>query len=130
MVPTKATCFHDLCIPRRIVHALTRSGYSRPSPIQEKAIPLTRLGVNVMIQAKAGTGKTLVFAVAAAERIDANDARPQALLIAPTREIALQASNTVKDVASSCGMSVVACIGGLPTAEDERVLRRGWVLLA
>lgn len=125
VVPSQATSFHDLCIPRRIVHALSRSGYSRPSPIQEKAIPLTRLGVNVMIQAKAGTGKTLVFAVAAAERIDANDARPQALLIAPTREIALQASNTVRDVASSCGMSIVACIGGLPTSEDERVLRKG-----
>lgn len=125
VVSSQATSFHDLCVPRRIVHALSASGYSRPSPIQEKAIPLTRLGVNVMIQAKAGTGKTLLFAVAAAERIDAKDARPQALLIAPTREVALQAANTVKDIASSCGMSVVACIGGLPTSEDERVLRKG-----
>lgn len=125
VLSTQATSFCDLCIPRRILLALSRSGYSRPSPIQEKAIPLARLGVDVMIQAKAGTGKTLVFAVAAGERVDAQDARPQALLIAPTREIALQASDTVRDIASSCGVSVLACIGGLPTSEDERLLRKG-----
>ena len=123
--PVKAASFHDVGIPKRIVNALTQAGYLVPSPIQEKAIPLVRLGVDVMIQAKAGTGKTLVFAVTAAEVIDPRVALPQVLLIAPTREIALQAADTAMDVAPSCGMSVITCIGGLPTTEDERLLRKG-----
>ena len=121
----RAHSFDDLFIPKRIVQSLRAAGYLRPSPIQEKSIPLARLGVDVVVQGKAGTGKTLVFAVRAAEVVDARASIPQVLLIAPTREIALQASDTVVDLSGSCGMSVVTCIGGLPTSQDERLLGRG-----
>lgn len=121
----RAHSFDDLFIPKRIVQSLRAAGYVRPSPIQEKSIPLARLGVDVVVQGKAGTGKTLVFAVRAAEVVDARASIPQVLLIAPTREIALQASDTVMDLSGSCGMSVVTCIGGLPTSQDERLLGRG-----
>ena len=120
-----AQSFDSLCLPRRIVQSLRSAGYAKPSPIQEKAIPLVRLGGDVIVQAKAGTGKTLVFAVAAAECIDPRASIPQVLLLAPTREIALQASDVAMDVSQSAGYSVVTCIGGLPTVEDERLLRRG-----
>ncbi|KAI8108732.1 hypothetical protein M9435_005149 [Picochlorum sp. BPE23] len=121
----RAHSFDDLFIPKRIVQSLRAAGYFRPSPIQEKSIPLARLGVDVVVQGKAGTGKTLVFAVRAAEVVDARASIPQVLLIAPTREIALQASDTVMDLSGACGMSVVTCIGGLPTSQDERLLGRG-----
>jgi len=120
-----AANFESLFLPGRLVRELNASGYHRPSPVQEKAIPLARLGADIVIQAKAGTGKTLVFAVAAAEAIDPRASIPQVLVVAPTREIALQAADVALDVSGSSGFSVVTCIGGLPTADDERLLRRG-----
>eukprot|EP00890_Picochlorum_soloecismus_P001123 jgi/Picsp_1/2010/NSC_05476-R1_probable atp-dependent rna helicase ddx20 len=120
-----AANFESLFLPVRLVRELNAAGYRRPSPVQEKAIPLARLGADIVIQAKAGTGKTLVFAVAAAEAIDPRASIPQVLVVAPTREIALQAADVALDVSGSSGFSVVTCIGGLPTADDERLLRRG-----
>ena len=95
--------------------------------MQHAAIPLTRLGLDVIIQAKAGTGKTLVFAITITELIDRSATFPQALVLAPTREVALQAADVITEAAagtSSPALSVATLIGGLPTAEDERILRR------
>ena len=120
-----ASSFHDLLLPPKILHALSNAGYTRPSPVQQAAIPLARLHLDLIIQAKAGTGKTLVFAVAIVERIDTTNPFPQALVLAPTREVALQAAAVVADVAATTPfLKIATLIGGLPTAEDERVLRR------
>jgi ATP-dependent RNA helicase DDX20 len=121
-----APSFADLLLPTATVHALRAAGFLRPSPVQQAAIPLARLGADLIVQAKAGTGKTLVFAVAAAERVDGANCLPQVLILTPTREVALQAAD-VLDTATSGGavpLAVATLIGGLPRAEDERVLRR------
>ena len=121
----EAITFDGLLLPTRMVENLTEAGYHRPSPVQHAAIPLARLGTDLIIQAKAGTGKTLVFAIASVERVDVSNKLPQVLILAPTREVALQASDSILDVAGSkSAISTVTLIGGLPTAEDERVLRR------
>jgi superfamily II DNA/RNA helicase len=126
-VLAEAPSFRDLLLPATIVKSLESAGYLRPSPVQHAAIPLTRLGLDVIIQAKAGTGKTLVFAVTMTELINRSATFPQALVLAPTREVALQAADVITEVASgtpSPPLSVATLIGGLPTAEDERILRR------
>lgn len=127
--------FRNLLLPKDIVSALEGAGYHSPSPVQQAAIPLTRLGSDVVVQAKAGTGKTLVFAITAVEKVDTRKQRPQVLLLAPTREVALQAADVVADVTGAGPgppasdhrarpITVATLIGGVPTAEDERVLRR------
>lgn len=135
-VISEAPSFRDLLLPKEIFSALERAGYHSPSPVQHAAIPLARLGSDVIVQAKAGTGKTLVFAVTAVERVDVRKPRPQVLLLAPTREVALQAADVVTEVIGSDSghyadhrvagtpIRVTTLIGGVPTAEDERVLRR------
>lgn len=69
--------FRDLLLPEPVVRGLEEHGFLRPSPVQQEAIPLARLGSDLIVQAKAGTGKTLVFAVAAVERVDLRLQTPQ-----------------------------------------------------
>ena len=120
----EAPSFRDLLLLPPLVKSLADAGYVRPSPVQQAAIPLARLGLDMIIQAKAGTGKTLVFAAAMVELIDRKATFPQALVLAPTREVALQASDVITEIAGDSPLSVATLIGGLPTAEDERILRR------
>ncbi|RUP52033.1 P-loop containing nucleoside triphosphate hydrolase protein [Jimgerdemannia flammicorona] len=116
--------FASLTSNTSILHGLQCSGYERPSPIQLKAIPLGRLGLNIIAQAKSGTGKTVVFSVIALENINVADSAAQALILAPTREIAVQ----IKEVMCQIGQNISsfschAFIGGMPTFEDEENLR-------
>jgi hypothetical protein len=69
--------FAGLLLPPAIQQALKEAGFRRPSPVQEAALPLARMGTDLIVQAKAGTGKTLVFAVAAVERVDLSNGAPQ-----------------------------------------------------
>jgi superfamily II DNA/RNA helicase len=122
----------ETVVPSFLAEVLSHAGYPRPSSVQVKALPLVRLGLDVVVHARAGTGKTLVFAIAAAEKALSDGAsgtrptaKPRVLFLAPTREIALQGGGVLSDVASACGMTVITCIGGLPVAEDERLLRKG-----
>jgi ATP-dependent RNA helicase DDX20 len=69
--------FRELLLPEEVLTGLQNCGFSRPSPVQHAAIPLARLGVDLIVQAKAGTGKTLVFAVAAIEKVDRQSGVPQ-----------------------------------------------------
>lgn len=73
----EAASFRELLLPEHFLAAIHGLGFERPSPVQQQAIPLARLGADVLVQAKAGTGKTLVFAVAAAERVELSDGVPQ-----------------------------------------------------
>lgn len=117
--------FASLISDSRILDGLLRSGYERPSPIQLKAIPLGRLGLNLVAQAKSGTGKTVVFSVIALEGVKVTGTAVQALIIAPTRELATQ----IKDVVCKIGQGIegLGChsfIGGMPAAEDTSNLLR------
>ena len=76
-VLSSSRSFASLLLPPHIEQALREAGFRRPSPVQEAALPLARLGADLIVQAKAGTGKTLVFAVAAVERVDTACALPQ-----------------------------------------------------
>ena len=70
--------FEDLLIPAPLIKALDSAGFQRPSPVQQAAIPLGRIGSDLIVQAKSGTGKTLVFAVICLERVKAATSATQA----------------------------------------------------
>ncbi len=76
-VIAEATSFHDLLLPQAMVNALAAAGFQRPSPVQQEAIPLGRVGSDLIVQAKSGTGKTVVFAGICLERVDRDIGRPQ-----------------------------------------------------
>ena len=76
-VTSSSASFADLMLPDEVVGALFKAGYSKPSPVQQAALPLARLGTDMVVQAKSGTGKTVVFAACCIERVHADVARPQ-----------------------------------------------------
>ena len=107
--------------------ALLLAGYRSPSPVQETAIPLVRLGTDLVVKAKSGTGKTLVFALACVDRVDASQPFPQALVLSPTREIAQQNATEIKKIANNLPFPNLSCgvfTGGVAVGEDRRRLRR------
>lgn len=90
--------FDELLLPETILQGIKDSGYATPSPIQLRAIPVARSGVDVVAQAKSGTGKTCVFAVVALESVDAAVRKPQVLILAPTREVAWQSRDVIREI--------------------------------
>ncbi|KAJ1979553.1 hypothetical protein H4R34_002786 [Dimargaris verticillata] len=125
--------FDQLVKDPQLLASLQASGYDAPSPIQWKAIPLGRLGLDVIAQAKSGTGKTIVFSVLAIEAVsrcrhlDSPAERPtglQVLILAPTREVAMQIYQVVYQLIQGMGPPwkdkgvCQAFIGGMPLRED------------
>ncbi|KAG0213351.1 DEAD (Asp-Glu-Ala-Asp) box polypeptide 20 [Mortierella sp. GBA30] len=142
--------FSSLVSNPALLNGLTESGYQRPSPIQLKTIPLGRLGLDLIAQAKSGTGKTIVFSVIAIEAVLSTIAsqrkneteqtsqeqrelqqqqkqqQPRAVILAPTREIAVQIQDVILKLISSGLQQVVTChvmIGGIPIQQDKKNLR-------
>ncbi|XP_067004623.2 probable ATP-dependent RNA helicase DDX20 [Anabrus simplex] len=117
--------FSGLMLSPLTLAGLSRSGFKKPSPIQLKAIPLGRCGFDLVVQAKSGTGKTCVFTVIALEMISTKCPSLQVLILAPTREIAVQIQQVMKDIGSAVeGLKVHSFIGGTPLEDDIRKLRR------
>ena len=121
--------FADLGIDERVLRALTDVGYETPSPIQAATIPALMAGRHVVGLAQTGTGKTAAFAVPILSRIDL-DAKaqkgPQALILAPTRELALQVSEAIGKYAHYLpGLHVLPIYGGSSYGVQLSGLRRG-----
>ncbi|CAH8498021.1 unnamed protein product [Schistosoma intercalatum] len=115
--------FVDLQLSTPVLHGLHDAGFIRPSPIQVKAIPLGRLGMDLIVQAKSGTGKTVVFAVVILEAINVKRPTIQAIVLSPTREIAFQSQMVIERLASHIpGLKCHLFVGGLPLADDLRHL--------
>ncbi|GIL72180.1 hypothetical protein Vretimale_338 [Volvox reticuliferus] len=126
-VVSDAASFRELMISDSLVHSLVTAGFERPSPVQKAAIPLGRIGTDLIVQAKSGTGKTVVFAVICLERIKPELSSTQALILAPTREIAIQSEEVIRTLASELPAPPVTSavfVGGLPMLDDEKKLRR------
>ena len=129
--PTGPT-FADLGIDARILAAITDLGYEKPSPIQEATIPLLLAGRDVVGLAQTGTGKTAAFAVPALSRIaELNDVngkpnKPQVLVLAPTRELALQVAEAFGSYAKYLNnLEILPIYGGSPYGPQLSALRRG-----
>jgi ATP-dependent RNA helicase DeaD len=118
--------FSRFGLPENLINALARCGYQEPSPIQAAAIPELMLGRDLLGQAQTGTGKTAAFALPLLARIDLQERLPQVLVLAPTRELAIQVSEAFQRYAAcSPGVQVLALYGGSDFRDQIQKLRRG-----
>ncbi|XP_063242233.1 probable ATP-dependent RNA helicase DDX20 isoform X2 [Bacillus rossius redtenbacheri] len=116
--------FSAMMLSENVLAGLLKSGFRRPSPIQLKAIPLGRCGFDLVMQAKAGTGKTCVFTILALEMVLYDVSSLQAIILAPTREIAVQITQVISDIGRAMpGLRVETFIGGLSFNEDLKKLQ-------
>jgi ATP-dependent RNA helicase DeaD len=117
--------FRDLGISEQTLRALTIMGFEEATPVQEQAIPLLLAGRDVIAQALTGTGKTAAFGVPIAERIDPGQLRPQAIVLTPTRELAIQVTDQLCKIGQHHRLSVLPIYGGQPIGRQLQMLRRG-----
>ena len=118
--------FNDLSLSAPILAAVKNAGYETPSPIQAKIIPFVLEGRDVLGQAQTGTGKTAAFALPILSNIDLKQKDPQVLVLAPTRELAIQVAEAFQGYASQLkGFHVLPIYGGQDYSIQLRQLRRG-----
>ncbi|URX62397.1 DEAD/DEAH box helicase [Luteibacter anthropi] len=118
--------FSALALDEKVVRALTEVGYETPSPIQAATIPPLLDGRDVIGQAQTGTGKTAAFALPVLSRIDLKPGKPQALVLAPTRELAIQVAEAFQKYATYMpGFQVLPIYGGQSYGPQLQGLKRG-----
>ncbi len=118
--------FQDLELSEPILKSLKTVGYESPSPIQAEIIPHILAGKDVLGQAQTGTGKTAAFALPLLSRIDLKQKDPQVLVLAPTRELAIQVAEAFQRYASKLkGFHVLPIYGGQEYSTQLRQLKRG-----
>jgi ATP-dependent RNA helicase RhlE len=120
--------FSELGLPEAILRAVADLGHRTPTPIQQQAIPLVREGRDLLAAAQTGTGKTAAFAVPILERLETrgpNGAAPRALVLTPTRELAVQVAASFRDYGRHLSIQTEAVHGGVGMMAQTRALRRG-----
>lgn len=118
--------FADLALSAPILKAIQTVGYEVPSPIQAAAIPVLLAGGDIVGMAQTGTGKTAAFALPLLSRIDMTQAEPQILVLAPTRELAIQVAEAFQKYAAEIpGFHVLPIYGGQDMTSQLRQLKRG-----
>lgn len=108
-----------------VLRAVEEVGYEQPTPIQRQAIPALLAGRDLLAQSQTGTGKTAAFALPMIHRIDPDNRQVQALVLAPTRELAVQVAETIHKLGKHRGLSDLPIYGGQPIERQLRALRRG-----
>ena len=118
--------FIDMGLSDAMLAALEKKWFETASPIQEQCIPLLMSGTkDVIWQAQTWTGKTAAFAIPVIEKIDPTQKHVQAIVIAPTRELASQVANEIESLAGTKRLSVVQVYGGAPISRQLQQLRQG-----
>jgi ATP-dependent RNA helicase DeaD len=118
--------FNQLDLPEALTKVLNEIGYEKPSPIQAESIPVLQSGVDLIGQAQTGTGKTAAFALPLLAKIDLDHRQPQALVLAPTRELAIQVAEAFKSYSKYLpGFQVLPIYGGQSMSQQLRQLKRG-----
>ena len=118
MTATKGVEFEDMYIRRELLMGIFEAGFERPSPIQEEAIPIALTKRDVLARAKNGTGKTAAFVIPSLQQVDVNKTKIQALLLVPTRELALQTAQVCKNLGKHMGVQVMVTTGGTTLKDD------------
>jgi ATP-dependent RNA helicase DeaD len=122
-----AGSFADLALRPELVEALAALGYEEPTPIQQQAIPPLLEGRDLVGQAATGTGKTAAFALPLLHRLLPGDRgrQPSALVLAPTRELAVQVAEAISRYGTALGARVLAVYGGQPITPQLKGLQKG-----
>ncbi|XP_016469764.1 DEAD-box ATP-dependent RNA helicase 8 isoform X3 [Nicotiana tabacum] len=115
---TKGNEFEDYFLKRELLMGIYEKGFERPSPIQEESIPIALTGSDILARAKNGTGKTAAFCIPALEKIDQDKNAIQAVILVPTRELALQTSQVCKELGKHLKIQVMVTTGGTSLKDD------------
>ncbi|KAL1958462.1 hypothetical protein VTO42DRAFT_4326 [Malbranchea cinnamomea] len=115
---TKGLEFEDFYIKRELMRGIFEAGFEKPSPIQEETIPVALTGRDILARAKNGTGKTAAFVIPTLERTNPKNSKTQALILVPTRELALQTSQVCKTLGKHLGINVMVTTGGTVLQDD------------
>lgn len=125
-MPSEGVLFSELGLPEAILKAVTDQGYEQPSPIQAQSIPALLEGRDILGQAQTGTGKTAAFALPLLSNVDAKNKAPQVLILAPTRELAIQVAEACQQYAKHLsGVNVLPIYGGQSYTIQLKQLNRG-----
>jgi ATP-dependent RNA helicase RhlE len=122
--------FRELGVSAPVVAALADGGIHKPFSIQERALPDALSGLDVLVRSPTGSGKTLAFVLPIVERTDRSDARPSALVLVPTRELAAQVTAEFQPLAKARGLSVAPAYGGVPLRSQGRRIKGAHILVA
>ena len=122
--------FAALGASRAVVSALRERGITAPFPVQRLVVPDVLAGRDVLVKSPTGSGKTLAFALPLVDRIEAEDPRPSALVLVPTRELAGQIVEEVRPLAHARALSVVAVFGGAGIERQAKLVRRAHIVVA
>ncbi len=120
-----AISFADMGLPQPLLQSLSELGYETPSPIQASSIPILMEGRDLLGQAQTGTGKTAAFALPMLARLDPKKHYPQLLVLAPTRELAIQVAEAFQRYSRNMGFSVLPIYGGQSYTNQLKQLKRG-----
>ena len=126
----KNTRFEDLNIKAPFLKALTDEGYINPTPIQNETIPFVLQGLDVMGMAQTGTGKTAAFTLPILQKLNANQSvekarDPRALILAPTRELAIQINDSIRNYGKYIALKHTVIFGGVKQGPQVKLLGKG-----
>jgi len=128
---TKGNEFEDFCLRRELLMGIFEKGWEKPSPIQEASIPIALSGRDVLARAKNGTGKTGAYTIPVLERLDTSKDKIQAMVMVPTRELALQTSQICIELSKHMGARVMVTTGGTNLKDDiMRIYEKVHVIIA
>lgn len=119
------TSFDNMNLKEDLLRGIYAYGFEKPSAIQQRAIAPVLAGHDTIAQAQSGTGKTATFSISVLQKCDTQLRKTQALILAPTRELANQIHKVVKNLGDFLKVSVHACVGGTRVREDVEKLRVG-----
>ncbi len=126
----KHATFADLGVSEVVVNELAQRGIEAPFAVQKMVIPDVMAGHDVLAQSPTGSGKTLAFGVPVVERLRDSDARPSALILAPTRELAIQIVDDMRPIAHARALSIAPVYGGAGIVKQARLAGRAHILVA
>ena len=122
--------FAELGVSHAVSRALVARGVTTPFAVQRMVVPDALAGRDVLVKSPTGSGKTLAFAVPLVERLDATDARAAALVLVPTRELAVQVAEELSVVARPRALSLATVYGGVGIERQSKLARRAHILVA
>ena len=122
--------FADLGVSRAVSSALTERGINEPFPIQKLVIADVLAGRDVLAQSPTGSGKTLAFGVPMVDLVEANDQRPAALVLAPTRELVAQIVDALRPLAHARALKIASVYGGVGIQKQSRDAARAQIVVA
>lgn len=115
---TKNLKWSDLKLKDTIIKGIIRKGLFNPSPVQEESIPIIKSGFDIIARSKNGTGKTAAFLIPTIDKIDVKKKKIQAMILVPTRELALQTERVIQELGHFTEIKTMVSTGGTSVKDD------------